>query len=151
MHFFFAQFLRDGLREIYGADPAIAAALDGLDEDGILGGVAEGVAQLHEGTADALLEIYEDVGGPEGLTKFLARDYFSGAAQQESQRPKWQILKADADTVALEFAGAEVGLEHTKANERRRRLCRTHRDKDVQVGELAVYHPRNRRGARNLG
>src|SRR5450631_4713292 len=51
-----------------------------------------------------------------------------GAAEQERQRSKGQILKTDFDAVPPEFARTEVGFEHTEANESRRRLWRAHAD-----------------------
>ena len=120
-----------------GSDPAVAAALDGLNKDGIVGRVSQGVAQAHDGAADPLLKIHENVGGPECLAKLLARDHFPGTGQQQRQRPKGQILKTDPDAVPPEFARAEVGFEHTEANASRRRLCGAH--KNGPAGEPVVY------------
>jgi hypothetical protein len=108
-----------------GADPAVAAPLDGLDEDGIIGGIAQSVAQAHDGAADALLKIHKDVGGPEGLAELFAGDHDSGTRQQERERTEWQVLETDLDAIPAEFAGAEIGFENTEANRSRQRLIRT--------------------------
>jgi hypothetical protein len=74
--------------------PAIALALDGFDKDWIVRGVSQGVAQAHDGAADALLKIHKDVRGPESLAELLARDDLSGPGQHERQGTEWQVLKA---------------------------------------------------------
>jgi len=113
--------LRDRFGRMDGADPAVAAALDGLDEDGVVGGISEGVAQAHDGAADALLKIHKDVRGPEGLPEFFAGDHDSGTRQQKRERTEGQVLETDLDAIPAEFAGAEIGFENTEANRSRRR------------------------------
>src|SRR5690348_2151626 len=61
---------------VYGSNPPVAAAFDGLNEDRVVGGIAQGIAQAHDGAADALLKIHKDVGRPKCPTKFFASDYF---------------------------------------------------------------------------
>jgi hypothetical protein len=108
-----------------GADPTVAAPLYGLDEDGIVGGISEGVAQAHDGAADALLKIDEDVGGPKGLTELLAGDHHPGTCQQEREHTERKILETNLDPVPAEFTGAQISFEYTEANRSRRRLIRT--------------------------
>ena len=109
------------------ADPAVAVAFDGLNEDRVVGGIAQGVAQALDGAADAAVEIHKDVARPKGLAKLFAGDDFVGTAQQNCQGAKRQVLDPDLDAAPAQFAGTQVGLEHTKANKYRRRLCRAHR------------------------
>src|ERR1035438_5266583 len=99
-----------------GADPAVAAALDGLDEDGVVGGISEGVAQAHDGAADALLKIHKDVGGPEGLAELLARDPPPGPPRQRREHAEGQILKTALVPVPAELPGAQIGFEYPEAN-----------------------------------
>jgi hypothetical protein len=65
-----------------------------------------------------LLKIHKDVGGPKCLTKLVARDHTPGTRQQKLEGSEGQVLEADADAVPSQFARAEVGFEHTKANQR---------------------------------
>ena len=94
-------------------DPAVAATLDGLNKNGIVGGVAQSVAQAHDRAADALLEIHEDIRGPKRLAKLFPRNHDARVGQQKSQSTKRQVLNADLRAVPAEFAGAQVGFEFT--------------------------------------
>jgi hypothetical protein len=52
---------------LHGADPAVAAAFNGLNEDWVVGGIAQRIAQALDGSADAAVEIYKDVARPKCL------------------------------------------------------------------------------------
>src|SRR5215472_9159291 len=110
-----------------GTDPAIAAALDGLDEDGILGGVAERVPQSHDCAADALFEIDKHIRWPKRLAEFFAGDDLSRTAEEQCQSAEGQVLETHLHSVAAKFARAQICFEQTEADECRRRLRRTHR------------------------
>jgi len=99
-----------------GPDPAIAATLNGLNEYGVLRRVSERVAQAHDGAADSLLEIHKNVGRPQRLPEFFARDYHSGMREKERKGAERQILKADFYAVAPELASTQVSLKHSEAN-----------------------------------
>jgi hypothetical protein len=114
--------------------PAIASALNSFDKDWIVGGVSQGVAQAHDGAADALLKIHKDVRGPESLAELLARDDLSRPGQQERQGTEWQVLKTELDAIASELAGGQIGFENTEANRSCRYRTGTH--KRVVAGEF---------------
>src|SRR5450755_667964 len=59
-------------RTMNGGEPAITPALDRRDEDGVIGGVSESVAQAVNGAAETVIEIDEDAFGPESLAEFVA-------------------------------------------------------------------------------
>src|ERR1700689_130062 len=111
-----------------GANPAVAAAFDSRDKDWIVGGVAQSVAQAHDGATDALLEIHKDARGPECLTKFLARDHFPGTSQQQGERSKGKVLETDLDAVPPQLARTQIRLEYPEANESCRRRRRNHKE-----------------------
>ena len=73
-------------------NPAIAAALHCLDEDRVVGGIAQRFAQATDGAADALVKINEHVFRPKGLPKFLAADNLGGTAEQKCEGTKRQVL-----------------------------------------------------------
>jgi hypothetical protein len=120
---------------LYRTDPAVAPALDRLNEDWVVGGVAKGVAQTLDGAADGPVEIDVDVGRPKCLAKFLVSHDRMGTAQQQRQHAEREILEANLDAIASEFASAEVGFENTKADNCRRRLCGAHKKSDALPGE----------------
>jgi hypothetical protein len=53
---------------VRGRDPAIAAASDGFNEDGVLCRIAERIAQTIDGADDAAIEIDVDAVRPQDLT-----------------------------------------------------------------------------------
>jgi hypothetical protein len=50
------------------------------------------------------------------LSKLFTTDNHPGVFQQDSERPKGQILDADLGAFSAKFASAEVGLEYAEAN-----------------------------------
>ncbi len=94
------------------SNPAVAAAVDSLHKDRILGGISERVAQALNRAADSEIEIDEHVAGPQSLPKFLARDDLVRTAQQKLQGAKGQVLDPDLDSVSAQLIRAQVGLEH---------------------------------------
>ena len=67
-----------------------------------------------------------------------------GRVEQQRERTKRQVLQTDPDAVPPEFARAQVGFEHTEANQSRRRLWRAH--KDEVWGRALSLHRIQRRG-----
>jgi hypothetical protein len=68
-----------------GGYPAIATAVDCLDKDRVIGGIAQCVAQTLDRTADPAVKIDKDVWRSEILPKLLPRHYFVRAAQQKAE------------------------------------------------------------------
>jgi hypothetical protein len=98
-------------------DPAIAAALNRLDKDGVVGGIAKCVAEAVDRAADAVIEIHEHAFRPECLAKLIPAEHLLRPAEQESQSPERQILNLDLDAVLAEFSRVHIGLEHAEAND----------------------------------
>jgi hypothetical protein len=100
-----------------GGNPAIPPALYCLDEYGIVGRVAEGVPEAVDGAADPVAEVHVDAIGPERLAELIPIEHFVGVAQQEGQSSKRKLLNLDLHPILPEFAGSQVGLEHSEAND----------------------------------
>jgi hypothetical protein len=118
---------RGKFRALHGADPPIAAAPNGLNENWVVGGIAQRVAQALDGAADGAIKIHKYIARPKCLAEFFVGDDFVGVAEQKSQHTEGQILKMDLDPVPAEFASTQVGFEHTEPDYGRRRLCRAHK------------------------
>ena len=58
---------RGKLRALYGTDPAVAVAFNGLNKDWVVGGIAQRISKAFDGAADASVEIYKDVARPKRL------------------------------------------------------------------------------------
>src|SRR5271166_4269919 len=126
-------------------NPAVAATVDGSNEDWILGGISERVAQALDGAADSEVEIDEHVIRPQRLAKFLVRNDFVGTAQQELQRPKRQVLDSDLDSISAQLVGTQVSLEYYEQNDRLGRAIQRasrHKIESLQ-GRRRVYHRNN--------
>jgi hypothetical protein len=70
------------------SNPAVTTAVNGLNEDGIVGRISEGVSQALDRTTDSEIKIDEHVAGPQSLTKLFACDDFVRTTQQKLQRAK---------------------------------------------------------------
>jgi hypothetical protein len=64
-----------------------------------------------------MVKVNEGVRGPESLLQFFARDYFSGALQQQRQHLKGLALQTEFYAVLAQLARAQVELEHSKPRE----------------------------------
>ena len=65
----------------HGRDEAIPAFGNGFDIKRLVGGVAEGFAQLHDRRIQAMVEIDKRVGGPERPLQVFAGNQFPGMFQ----------------------------------------------------------------------
>src|SRR5271168_5046199 len=93
---------------VSGSDPAVAAPLHGFDENRVVGGVPECVAEPVDGAADAMVEVDEYAFRPQCLAELLAAQHLVGVAQQKLQRPEGQILNLDFGAILPQLAGALV-------------------------------------------
>ena len=101
-----------------GSDPAVAAALHGLNEERIVGRVAKRFAQPPDRAADALVKLHEDAFWPKRLAEFFPADDLSRTLDQNRKRPQRQVLDANLHPFFAEFARAKVRLEYSEANQR---------------------------------
>ncbi len=67
---------------VHRGDEAIAAPGKGLNEARVVGGIAEGVAQLVHRRVEAVVVVDEGVRGPKLQAQFLARHHLAGARQE---------------------------------------------------------------------
>lgn len=64
---------------------AIAFARQGLDVEGLLTGVAEGLAPLHHSGVERVVEIDECIGRPEPCSQIFPGDNLAGVLEQVEQ------------------------------------------------------------------
>jgi hypothetical protein len=93
------------------ADEAIAFAGDGLDEAGLLGIIAQGLANLANCGIDSVFGVDEDLFAPEALDDLLAGGdaaFFFGEQDQQFHRDALDFLDA---TVAPQFEAGGIELK----------------------------------------
>lgn len=105
---------RGGIGNLDVGEEAIAAARDGFYKAGTFGGIAEGLTDLVNHFVEAVVEIHEGVCGPKLFLKLLAGNHFAVVLEQDGQDPEGLFLKAHAEAMLAQFAGAEVHLENSE-------------------------------------
>jgi hypothetical protein len=98
----------------YGSDEAVAALGDGLDVNGRVGDVAQGVAQFHHGGVEAVVEVDEGIGGPEDATEVFAADELAGMLEEIDKHPEGLLADTDGNAVAPQLEIASVDLKDTE-------------------------------------
>jgi hypothetical protein len=93
------------------SDETVSSPRDCLNEDGIVGVVADGSAQAFEDNVQAAIEINVGSVGPKLLAQFLAGDNSAGMLQQLNQNQEGLIRKLDADAVARQGVLRNVHLK----------------------------------------
>ncbi len=63
-----------------------------------------------------MVEVDEDIGGPEPLTEALTGDDLAGRFEQDGQKLKRLLRQPDSCSVPGELRGPEVELEEAEAN-----------------------------------
>lgn len=101
-----------------GSDEAVAATGKGFDEAGIVGGVAQGFAELVDSGVEAVAEIDEGVIGPNTLAELIAGDELAGVLEESGQDLKGLARKLDANAGLAEFTRAQVHRERAEAKAR---------------------------------
>ena len=87
-----------------GSDEAIALPGDGLDIERLVGRVAQGLAELHDRSIQAVIEVDEGVGWPEVLAQLLARDHLPGVFKQQEQNARRLFAQLDESAIAAQFS-----------------------------------------------
>lgn len=98
-----------------GSDETVAAPVQSLDVTWAFCGITQGQSQFAHGFVETAIEVDKCVRGPEPLTKFLPRDQFPGALQQQGQDVKWLLFQPDSHPVLAQFSGAEIHVKNAKA------------------------------------
>jgi hypothetical protein len=63
-----------------------------------------------------VVEVDEDIGGPEPLTKLFAGDDLAGGFDQDRQKLKRLLRQSDSGSVPGQLSGLEIELEEAEAN-----------------------------------
>src|SRR5262249_18060127 len=90
---------------------------EGLDERGVLRGIAEGHPELLDRVVEPLVEVHVDIRGPQPLPQLLARHHLARALEEEREEPERPVLKRDLPPVAAKLARAHVHLENAEAHD----------------------------------
>src|ERR1700678_1202704 len=97
-------------------DPAIAPPSDSLNEDRVLRRISQSIAQAINGADDPAIKIDVDALGPEDLANVLPAQDFVRMADEQLQSLEGQFLNLDLDATLVQFARAQIGLEHPNAH-----------------------------------
>jgi len=75
-----------------GTYKSIAALGDGLNEAGLLRGIAQSFPQPGNRTVQAMIEVDKCVGRPKFFTELFPRNHFTGSLQQQKQNTERLFL-----------------------------------------------------------
>jgi hypothetical protein len=98
-----------------GADEAVTAAGDGLDETGVVGVVVKRLSQAVHGLADSALEFSVRVTGPEEILKLLAGNDTAGLFEKGEENSKRLSIKAGAGSIVMQIARRRIQFVTGKA------------------------------------
>src|SRR6516165_3957148 len=101
-------------------EEAVAAAGQSLDEARIVGGIAQGFAQLVDGGSQAVVEVNESVRRPVLLAQLLASHHFAGVLKKNGQYVNGLVVNLDTFDLLPQFSRGEVHIERPKAQNSRR-------------------------------
>ncbi len=99
------------------SDKPIPVARQGLDEAGIVRGVAQGLPEPHDGGIQAMVEVNECVIGPEPLSQLLSCNDFASLFQQDGENATGLLLEPDLTALLAEFTGTQINLIYAKPYE----------------------------------
>jgi hypothetical protein len=98
----------------YRSDEAVAALGDGLDVNGRVGDVAQGVAQFHHRGVKAVVEVDEGIGGPEYPAEIFAADEFAAVLEEIDKHPERLLADTDGNAVAPQLEIASINFKDTE-------------------------------------
>ena len=105
---------RRGIR--HGPEEAVAVLGQRFDEARLRSGIAERLAQPSDDGVQVVLEIDEDVLGPEPALEILARDHLAGVFDQQHQHLERLVAQPDAQAPFEEPASLHVDVEAVEAD-----------------------------------
>jgi|SRR5882757_2560553 len=100
----------------YGSDEAIAATSESFDEARIIGGVAQGFADLVDSGAEGVVEIDDCVLAPETELEVLAGDDLAWVFEQSGENLEGLALDLDPFARLPEFASLEIGFKESEGD-----------------------------------
>src|SRR5258708_37782063 len=106
---------------------SIAQLGHGFNESGLVGRVAERLAQSGDSTVQPMVEVHKRVGRPEALAQLVARDHFPGSLQEQRQHTERLFLYPAQPTFLTQFTRPKINLKDIKANYHRRQVRVLHR------------------------
>src|ERR1700682_6715333 len=95
---------------------AISFARNGLDIEGLIGGVAESLAQFIDSGVDVGVVVDVRVCGPQAYAQFLARDDFTGLFEQNYQDLINLALELQPRAIPRHFLPLLINLERHEMN-----------------------------------
>jgi len=99
-----------------GCYEAIAPTYDGLEVVGFVGIVAEGSADFADSGVDSLLDVDEDIFGPEFGGDLFAGHELAALFDEEHQELQGQAFEADGRAAAVELEAGVIQLEFVKTD-----------------------------------
>lgn len=113
-----------GLYDAYGGDESVAAAGEGLDKAGVVGGVSEGFSDFVDGSAKGVVEVDDGILAPYAGLKFFSCNDLSGAFDQCGEDLEGLPLELDPEACLPKFAALEIDFikSEAKSGARRRGL-----------------------------
>lgn len=112
---------QDRSSPVHRGNEAISNPRNRFDVTGRACRIAESVAKLLDGFVQSVIEIDENIGGPETSPQFVTRDDLTGPLQQNRENLDWLLRQANLRAVLRELAGSRIQLEKSEAN---RVFCR---------------------------
>ena len=98
----------------YRRDEPVSAFCQSLDVARILRRVAQGLADLIDRCAQAVVEVNYRFRAPYLLLQFLPGNDFSCVAQEDGQQLERLALELDADSALPQLTGSKVGFKYAK-------------------------------------
>jgi hypothetical protein len=95
---------------------AITAPRQSLDEDGLVGSIAQRNAQLHDGRIDASVKLDDCAVGPKMLADFVPRNQAAVPFQKDAQKLKLLLRQTDIAPVVAQVRRRQIEFEASKAN-----------------------------------
>src|SRR5713226_7492232 len=97
-------------------DKPIPVARQGLDEAGIVRGVAQGLPEPHDGGIQAMIEVDECVIGPKPLSQLLSCNDFASLFEQDGENATGLFLEPDLTALLAEFTGPQIHFVYAEAD-----------------------------------
>jgi len=101
-----------------GCDKPVSAPRQCLDKPGIVGGVAQRLAQFVDRRVQAVIKIDESIGRPDRRAQLFPGYYLAGMLQQQREHMEGLLLKLDPYALLAQFARPQVKLKRSEVQDR---------------------------------
>jgi hypothetical protein len=99
---------------VHRRDKPITSPRHGFHKTGVVSGISEGFADFVNGLVEALIEVYERVGGPDLLPQLFSSDDLSRTIEQGANDLERLVLELDLDTALPQLTRSAVDFEYTE-------------------------------------